>query len=73
MWTFIERAQAPAALEVLAAEARNNIDRFLKLRNLDLYYGHLHIEYYYFCQQCENHLEVAGLLGHKCVLFTIVF
>ncbi len=46
--TCIERVrdQAPAALAAPAApaaEARDNTDRPLKPRNLDLYYGHLHM------------------------------
>ncbi len=31
------------------------------------------MECYYFCQQCEDHFKVAGLLGHKCVLFAAGF
>ncbi len=31
------------------------------------------MECYYFCQQCEDHFEVAGLLGHKRVLFAAGF
>ncbi len=62
MRTFMERTQAPAAPATpaaLAAEAKDDTDRPLKPRNPDLYYGHLHMECYYFCQQCEDHFEVA--------------
>ncbi len=31
------------------------------------------MECYYFCQQCENHFEVAGSLGHKRVRFAVGF
>ncbi len=55
------------ALAAPVAEARDNTNRPLKPRNPDLYYGHLHMEYYYFCQQCEDHFEVARSLGHKRV------
>ncbi len=50
--TYIERVkdQALAAPAVPAAEVRDNVDRPLKPRNPDLYYGHLYIECYYFCQ-----------------------
>ncbi len=67
MQTYIKRVrgQAPVALAAPAAEVRDNTDRPLKLRNPDLYYGHLHMECYYFCQQCKDHFEVAGSLGHK--------
>ncbi len=78
MRTFIEKTQAPTALVAPAApapdvEARDNTDRPLKSRNPDLYYSNLHMEYYYFCQQCEDHFEVAGSLGHKRVPFAAGF
>ncbi len=76
---FMERTQAPAAPTALAApaapvaEARDDTHRSLKPRNPDLYYGHLHMECYYFCQQCKDHFEVAGLLGHKRIPFAAGF
>ncbi len=75
MQTCIKRVrdQAPAAPAAPAAEVRNDTDRPLKPRNPDLYYDHLHMECYYFCQQCEDHFEVAGSLGHKCVSFAAGF
>ncbi len=38
---------APAST-LTDVKARNNTDRLLKPRNPDLYYGNLHMEYYYF-------------------------
>ncbi len=77
MQTCIERvrAQAPVAPAAPAPdeEARDNTDRPLKPRSPDLYYGNLHMEYYYFCQQCKDHFEVAGSLDHKRVLFAAGF
>ncbi len=77
MRTCIERvqAQAPAALAASAPDvrARDDTDRPLKPRNLDLYYSKSHMECYYFCQQCEDHFEVAGSLGHKRVSFAAGF
>ncbi len=75
IWTFMERTQAPAAPTASApdVEARNDTDRPLKSRNRNLYYGNLHIECYYFCQQCKDHFKVAGSLGHKRVLFAARF
>ncbi len=70
MRTFMEKAQA---LVAPATEARDNTNRPLKPRNPDLYYGHLYMECYYFCQQCNDHFEVAGSLGHKRVLFAAGF
>ncbi len=65
--------QVPAALAASAAEAKDNTHRPLKPQNLDLYYSHLHIECYNFCQQYKNHFEIAGLLGHKRILFATGF
>ena len=31
------------------------------------------MEYYYFCQQCEDHFDTAGATGHKRVLFAALF
>ncbi len=75
MWTCIKKVwdQAPAALVASAAEARDNTDRPLKPRNPVLYYDNLHMEWYYFCQQYEDHFEVVESLGHKRVLFAIRF
>ncbi len=64
---------APAAPATLAAEARDNTNRPLKPRNPDLYYDNLHMECYYFCQQCEDHFDVARSLDHKRVLFAAGF
>lgn len=65
--TCIEQAQNHPA------DSRNDSNKLPKSRNLDQYYGNLHIEYYYFYQQCKNHFEVIGLLGYKCVLFAVRF
>ncbi len=76
MQTFIETAQAPAAPAAPAVpdvEARDDTDRPLKPHNLDLNYGNLHIECYYFCKQCEDHFEVAQSLGYKRILFAAGF
>ncbi len=75
MRTCIERVrdQAPVAQAAPAAEARDDTDRPLKPRNPDLYYGNSHMECYYFYQQCEDHFEFAGLLGHKRISFAAGF
>ncbi len=74
MQTCIERVRDQAsATPAPDIEARDNTDRPLKPRNPDLYYDNLHMECYYFCQQCENYFEVARSLGHKRVLFASGF
>ncbi len=78
MWTYIEKVRdqasaAPAVPTTPATEAKDDINRPLKPRNLNLYYSYLHMECYYFCQQCKDHFEVASLLGHKCISFITAF
>ncbi len=78
MRTCIEkiRDQAPAAPMALAApalEARDNTNRPFKPQNPNLYYDNLHMECYYFCQQCKDHFEVAGSLSHKRIPFVARF
>ncbi len=75
MQSFIEKTQAPAAPAALApdVEARDETDRPLKSRNPNLYYDNLHMECYYFYQQCEDYFKVAGSLGYKRILFAAGF
>ncbi len=75
MQTFMEKAQVPAVSTALALyiEAKDNTNKPLKPQNPDLYYGNLHMECYYFCQQCKDHSKVARLLGHKRVIFPARF
>ncbi len=74
MQTFMEKMQVPAAPAALVPEkAKDDTDRPLKPRNPNLYYGNLHMECYYFCQQCEDHFKVAGSPGHKRVSFATRF
>lgn len=49
------------------------MDILLKARNPVLYYGNLHIEYYYFYQQCKNHFEIVEAKDYKFVSFTVTF
>ncbi len=78
MQTCIEKVRdqvpaAPAALAAPAVEARDNTNKPLNPQNPDLYYGNLHMECYYFCQQREDYFEVAGSLGHKRIPFAAGF
>ena len=45
----------------------------LKARFLDLYYGNSHLDWYRFCQQCEDHFETAGANGPNRVPFAALF
>ncbi len=78
MRTDIEKVRnqalaAPVAPAAPATKVKDNIHRPLKSRNPDLYYGHLHMECYYFCQPFEDYFEVVGSYDHKHILFTLGF
>ncbi len=70
----MERAQAPAFPAVPDIEAKDNPEGLLKSQNPDdLYYSNLHMECYYFYQQCKDHFKFARSLGHKQIPFAIRF
>ena len=48
-------------------------EKALKARNPNLYYGSLHMECYYFCQQCEDYFDTAGAMGSQRVSFAASF
>ena len=73
MWTCIKKVQDQALMAPNGKARKDALDRLLKPRNPDLYYGHLHIECYYFCQQCKDYFKIAKSLGHKRVLFATRF
>lgn len=60
---------APAA----PADAKINYDRFVKPWNPKIYYGNLHIECYYFCQQCKEFFKMTRSLSYKCIAFAVGF
>lgn len=70
IWTYINKVPTSA---IALVETRDNANRFLKSLKLDLYFDNLHIECYYFYQQCEDHFNIISLLGSKPVLFTTGF
>ncbi len=69
----MERAQAPSILAALDVEASDDTNKSLKPQNLNLYYGNLHIAFYYFYQQSDNHFVVARLLSYKRISFATRF
>lgn len=72
MRTYIEMVRDQAATALTAKTREKVLDRPLKPQNPDLYYGHLHLECYFY-QQYEGHSIVAGLLGHRRVSFAACF
>ena len=61
------------ALIAPATKARDDTNRPLKIWNPNLYYGHMYMECYYFCQQCKDDYEVVGSLSYKCISFATGF
>ena len=45
----------------------------LKVRFPDLYYGNLHIDWYRFCQKCNDHFETIGDKRPNRILFAALF
>ena len=72
MKTFMEMAKNQTLLASTAAKKEAS-DRPLKARNSNLYYENSYMECYYFCQQCEDHFEMAGTKGHRRVPFAASF
>ena len=48
-------------------------ERPFKARNPNLYYRSSHIERYYFCRQCKDHFDTAGVTGYQCVPLAALF
>ena len=51
----------------------NAREKLLKGRLPDVYYGKSYIEYYNFCQKCEDHFATAGAKGPNCISFATSF
>ena len=47
--------------------------RPFKAKVPDVYYGKLHIDCYYFCQQCENHFKTSRVIETNQTLFEASF
>ena len=62
-------AQAPAPAPVISKVPRKK----LKSRSPDVYYGKSHMDYYNFCQQCEDYFATAGATGPTQIPFATSF
>ncbi len=62
-------APAPAPAPPPADAWEETSERPLKARNPDLYYGNSQMEYWYFCQQFEDHFVTVGAKSNKRVPF----
>ena len=63
------KAQVPGQIEV-DSESRKQL---LKAWFSDLYYGNLHMDCYWFCQQYEDHFKTAKAKGPNKILFAALF
>lgn len=74
MQVYIEDChQLVLAPAPLAKSQKDALNKSFKARNPDIYYDNLHIECYYFCQQCKENFEIAGAKNHKRVFFASTF
>lgn len=73
MQVYMEDRRHPVPALALAEPQENALDRLLKSQNPELYYGKLHMECNYFCQQCKDHFKTAGAKKHKRVFFATIF
>ncbi len=49
------------------------LDRSLNAENPNLYYGNLHMKFYYFCQQSKDHFATTQGKDRKRVFFAVSF
>ena len=68
MKAYLE-AQVPGRTEVDPKPCKQP----LKARLPDLYYGNSHMDYYRFCQHCEDHFKIAGAKRPNKILFADSF
>ncbi len=45
----------------------------LKAKTPDVYHGRSHMEYYNFCQQCEDHFDTCGAIVPNQIPFVATF
>ena len=62
---FIETTQAQDQLEPRKCP--------FKVRTPETYSGKSHVDYYHFCQQCEDYFETSGAIGMNCTPFAATF
>ena len=48
-------------------------EQLLKAKVSDVYYGKSHIDFYHFCQQCEDYFETSWATGTNRTLFAAFF
>ena len=48
-------------------------EHLLKARSLKMYLGKSHMDYYYFCQQCDDYFKTSGATKMNCTPFAASF
>ena len=48
-------------------------ERLLKVRTPETYSGKSYLDFYYFCQQCEDYFKTSGVTGMNCTPFVATF
>ena len=61
--------QAPVPASAVSETPRKK----LKTRSLDVYHGKSYMDYYNFCQQCEDYFATARATGPTRILFAAFF
>lgn len=64
---FMESVQNPGLIHTKPQK------QLFKARFLNLYFGKSHMDFYYFCHQCENHFDTAWANGSNHTSFAALF
>ena len=62
-----------AVLEAQVPASNEPCEKSLKTRSPDVYCDKSHMEYYNFCQQCEDHFATTGAKGPNRIFFAAFF
>ena len=65
-------AQVQALVQVLATLVEPK-KQSLKVSFSNLYFGKLYLDYFWFCQQCEDYFDMAKANGDNCIPFATSF
>ena len=66
MKAYLESNQGPS-------QPRKECKRLFKTKGPEVYYSKLYIDYYYFCQQCEDYFEICRAIGTNRFSFAAFF
>lgn len=58
---------------VLSSHLLANQEKYQKTCFLNMYYGNIHMECYYYCQQYEYYFDIIDITGKKKIFFPVIF